>query len=219
MPLDLKKFLKWIFVIILTQDLENFSNSIFFHYAPGLGNFFVIEIFFAMLLDLEFIFEQKFFHYASGLRKDLDFFPFFSLWLTTYNFFVSIFFTMAQDLEFFPQTTMLHLWLRTWNFFPKQQFFTYGSGLRIFFPNNNSSPMAQDFDFFLFLQILCITLVLKLYKFVFVFKFIYCWIEKASISYSKSPSGCEKACPFKYNELPKHLNNLQCAPLSKYLWK
>ena len=38
-------------------------------------------------------------------------------------------------------------------------------------------------------------------------------MKKASISYSKSPSGCEKARPLKYNEPPKNLNNLQCAPL------
>merc|ERR1712030_250286 len=32
-------------------------------------------------------------------------------------------------------------------------------------------------------------------------------------SYTKSPLGCEKARSSKYNEPPKHLNNLKCAPL------
>ena len=38
-------------------------------------------------------------------------------------------------------------------------------------------------------------------------------IGKASISNSKSPSGCEKACPLQYHQLPKHKNNLSYAPL------
>ena len=88
-----------------------------------------------------------FFYYGSGLRifspnKNS------SLMAQDLNFFFQFFSTMAQDLEFLSQKTILHLWLSTQNFFPKQQFFTYGSGLGFFWKKKSHYGPGLRFFFF-----------------------------------------------------------------------
>ena len=112
-------------------DLEFIFEQIIFHHASGLRKFFEFHFYFHYAPGLEKNFEVNFCHYTPGLRNFLKYFFNYAptctppcLW-TQKMFFEFEFFslcsygTMAQDLEFFSQTTILHLWLRTWNFLQK----------------------------------------------------------------------------------------------------
>merc|ERR1712148_20915 len=94
--------------------------------------FFFHKYFLDMAQDLEFFSQTTILHYGSGLR-----FLFNSL---------QFIFTMAQDLGFF-STTISSLWLRTYNFFFKQQFFAMAQDLDFFF-RKNVFAMVQDLDLF-----------------------------------------------------------------------
>ena len=73
--------------------------------------------------------------------------------------------------------------------------------------------MAQDLDFFSILHILYFTLELKLYIFFQVYvNNVEC--KKHQYPIQKALRAVKKHAPSKYNEPPKHLNNLKCAPLN-----
>ena len=109
----------------MVQDSDFFLQK-FIRYESGLR--FFTQKFIRYGSGLKF-FSQKFLQYGSGLRIFST--KISSLWFRTWNFFYNFFFTMAQDLEFFSP----------------QKFLSHGSGLWIFFPNNNSSLWLRTWNF------------------------------------------------------------------------
>merc|ERR1712030_297800 len=120
---------------------------------------------------------------------------------------------MAQDLDFF-----------------LQKFIRYGSALRIFFHKNffsmdqdldffrkNLFTMVQDLDFFPQKFIRYGSLAQDLDFFLQNFQVSVNNVECKKHQYpiQKALRAVKKPAPSKYNEPPKHLNNLKCAPLNK----
>ena len=128
------------------SGLEIFFPIFFFHYGSGLTIFFSnnnsllwlrTQIFFrknlfAMVHDLD-LFPQQFICYGSGLS--FFYIKIYLLWFRTQKFFSIFFFTTAQKsgLNFFFHKNFFSM-VQDLDFFP-QKFIRYGSGLEIFFSN------------------------------------------------------------------------------------
>merc|ERR1712030_85948 len=106
---------------------------------------------------------------------------------------------MAQDIEFFFHKKFLAM-AQDFEFIFPTTILNYGSGLR----------------FFSILQILYFSLGLKLYNFFSFLVYVNnVECKKHQYPIQKALRAVKKHAPSKYNEPPKHLNSLKCAPLNK----
>merc|ERR1712030_123916 len=135
-----------------------------------------------MAQDLGY-FLHKFLHYGSGLE-----------------FFLQLFFSMAQDLEFFSHKNFLAM-AQDFEFFSQTTILHYGSGLRFFFQVFKFCTLAYGLSFII------------LFSFQVYVNNVEC--KKHQYPIQKALRAVKNHAPSKYNEPPKHVNNLKCAPLNK----